>query len=97
MRALLLAGAILTGAVAAQAAAAPKRSAAPAARDWTRTVSATPEGGYRVGNPAAAVKLVEYGSLTCNHCATFAKEGMPPLLSRHVRTGRVSYEFRPSC
>jgi protein-disulfide isomerase len=94
MRALLLAGAILTGAVAAQAAAAPKRSAAPAARDWTRTVSATPEGGYRVGNPTAAVKLVEYGSLTCNHCATFAKEGMPPLLSRHVRTGRVSYEFR---
>lgn len=83
----------------AQLDAAPARKAAPvqapavAARDWTRTVVATPEGGFRMGNPAARVKLVEYGSLTCGHCAAFAHEGMAPLLAR-VRTGKVSYEYR---
>jgi protein-disulfide isomerase len=37
---------------------------------------------------------VEYGSLTCSHCATFAKEGMTPLVAAYVRTGKVSYEYR---
>jgi protein-disulfide isomerase len=40
------------------------------------------------------VKLVEYGSLTCIHCAAFAREGEPALVARYVRTGKVSYEFR---
>lgn len=64
------------------------------ARDWTKAVAATPEGGYRIGNPAAAVKLVEYGSLTCDHCAHFDAEATKPLLDRYVKGGRVSYEFR---
>jgi protein-disulfide isomerase len=76
------------------AAAAPAGKPAPARVDWARTVVATPEGGFRMGNPAAKVKLVEYGSLTCGHCATFAKTGKAPLLSTYVRTGKVSYEYR---
>ena len=47
-----------------------------------------------MGNPAAKVKLVEYGSLTCGHCATFAKAGMAPLVGTYVRSGKVSYEYR---
>ena len=47
-----------------------------------------------MGNPAARVKLVEYGSLTCGHCAQFAQAGMAPLVANHVRTGKVSYEYR---
>ncbi|MEA3049198.1 MAG: hypothetical protein QOG84_1034 [Sphingomonadales bacterium] len=83
-------------ALAIPAGAAPVHRAppAPAARDWSRTVVATPEGGFRMGNPAAPVKLVEYGSLTCPHCAAFAREGTPPLVAKYVRTGKVSYEFR---
>ena len=55
-----------------------RRSAAPgrpAQRDWTQTVARTPEGGFRMGNPNAPVKVVEYLSLTCPHCAAFAHEG----------------------
>jgi protein-disulfide isomerase len=63
-------------------------------RDWSRTVVATPEGGFRMGNPAAPVKLVEYGSLACPHCRHFEQTGYKPLVQRYVRTGRVSYEFR---
>lgn len=79
---------------AAPTASAPVRRAAPVQRDWSRTIVATPEGGFRMGNPAARVKLVEYGSLTCGHCAHFAQTGMPALVANHVRSGKVSYEFR---
>jgi protein-disulfide isomerase len=73
---------------------APVRRAAPTAVNWTRTVVATPEGGFRIGNPNARVKLIEYGSLVCPHCAQFSREGMAPLLANYVRGGKVSYEFR---
>ena len=85
---------LLAGVTAAAAAAPPPGRAAPARVDWARTVVATPEGGFRMGNPAARVKLVEYGSLTCGHCANFAKAGMAPLVGNYVRSGKVSYEYR---
>jgi protein-disulfide isomerase len=85
---------LLAAAALPAAAAAPARKAAPARVDWSRTVVATPEGGIRMGNPAAKVKLIEYGSLTCGHCAAFATEGMEPLVGSYVRTGKVSYEYR---
>jgi protein-disulfide isomerase len=47
-----------------------------------------------MGNPAAPVKLVEYGSLACPHCRHFEETGYKPLVQNYVRTGRVSYEFR---
>lgn len=81
----------LVGLVAPAAHAAP----APAtAVDWARSVVQTPEGGFRMGNPNAKVKLVEYGSLTCSHCAAFARAGMAPLVATYVKSGKVSYEFR---
>lgn len=92
--ALYLALAALAGAGTAPAGSAPARKAAPAAADWARTVVATPEGGFRMGNPEAPVKLVEYGSLTCGHCANFAHEGMASLVGTYVRGGKVSYEYR---
>jgi protein-disulfide isomerase len=70
------------------------RSAPAPARDWSKTVVATREGGFRMGNPAAKVKLVEYGSLACPHCRHFEETGYKPLVDKYVRTGHVSYEFR---
>jgi protein-disulfide isomerase len=89
---LLLASAAVAAPLAF--AAAPLAEAAAPRRDWPRTVVQTPEGGFRMGNPAARVKLVEYGSLTCGHCAAFARAGMAPLVATYVRSGKVSYEFR---
>jgi protein-disulfide isomerase len=68
--------------------------AQPERRDWTRTVERTPEGGYRIGNPHARVKLVEYLSLTCPHCAEFSHQAGQRLFFHHVRGGRVSVEYR---
>ncbi|MDG5488631.1 DsbA family protein [Sphingomonas sp. BGYR3] len=66
----------------------------PAGQNWTTTVARTPEGGVRLGNPNAPLKLVEYGSRTCPTCARFALEGMEPLKANYISTGKVSFEFR---
>lgn len=68
--------------------------APPQGGDWTKVASYTPEGGVLIGNPNADVKLVEYASMTCPHCAEFAEKGGPQLMQNYVKTGRVSYEFR---
>jgi protein-disulfide isomerase len=47
-----------------------------------------------MGNPAAKVSLIEYGSLACPHCRHFEETGYKPLVQGYVRTGKVSYEFR---
>lgn len=63
-------------------------------RDWTQVTAATPEGGYRIGNPDAKVKLVEYGSIWCSHCREFHEAAMASLKRDYVATGNVSYELR---
>ena len=68
--------------------------APPEGGDWSEMVTATPAGGFLMGNPNASVKLVEYGSMTCPHCAAFEEEGVPALVDKYVKTGRVSFEFR---
>ena len=67
---------------------------APNGGDWSTIVTETPEGGFLMGNPKAAVKLVEFGSMTCPHCRDFDEAAMKPLTDNYVKTGRVSFEFR---
>jgi protein-disulfide isomerase len=69
--------------------------AAPNNGDWREVVSETSEGGYRMGNPDAPVKLVEYASITCPHCGEFAETATTPLRDQYVRSGQVSWEYRP--
>ncbi|MCW1382607.1 DsbA family protein [Novosphingobium sp. KCTC 2891] len=68
--------------------------AAPAGKAWSDVLATTPEGGYLMGNPNAPIKLIEYGALSCSHCAAFSKEGFPKLRDDYVNSGRVSYELR---
>lgn len=89
-----VASAILALGLIAAAPAAAQAPAASRAIDWTQQVATTPEGGFRMGNPDAPFKLVEFLSLTCSHCATFAAEAMPTLIRDHIRSGRVSVEYR---
>ena len=66
---------------------------APVGGNWTETVAKTEE-GYIVGNPAAPIKLVEYGARLCPACKQFATTGFEPLMKNYVATGKVSFEFR---
>src|ERR1044072_9394987 len=69
--------------------------AAPDNGDWTETVTMTDRGGFLMGNPNAPVKLLEYASITCPHCAEFSEQGGATLRDRYVRSGQVSWEYRP--
>jgi protein-disulfide isomerase len=69
----------------------PAAAAKPAS--WTQAISATPEGGFVIGNPKAPITITEYGSYTCSHCAHFAEAGMPRLLP-YIASGKVRFEFR---
>jgi protein-disulfide isomerase len=40
------------------------------------------------------VPVIEYGSLTCPHCAVFSKDTLPQLKKEYVDTGKVRYIFR---
>lgn len=68
--------------------------AAPQNTQWADTVTVTPEDGYVIGNPDAPIKLMEYASLTCGHCAQFSGEASADLREKYVNSGRVSYEMR---
>ena len=84
----------LLACAAVPAAAIAPVAPAQAQRDWTQVVSRTAEGGFRMGNPNAPIHVVEYLSLTCPHCADFARDAAPGLIRDHVRSGRVSLEYR---
>lgn len=62
--------------------------------NWNTAVAVTPVGSHVLGNPAAAVKLTEYVSYTCPHCAHFETESSGPLKIGYVRGGKVSVEVR---
>ena len=57
-------------------------------------IAATPEGGFRLGNPDAKVKLLEFASLTCPHCGDFHAAAFETIKTKYVASGNVSYEFR---
>ncbi|MFM5883836.1 MAG: DsbA family protein [Novosphingobium sp.] len=68
-------------------------AAGPAA-NWNVTVALTPAGSHVLGNPAAKVKLTEFVSYTCPHCAHFESEADGVLRLLYVRPGKVSVEVR---
>jgi protein-disulfide isomerase len=67
--------------------------APPAGQQWSDVVAKTAD-GFRMGNPNAPIKLVEYGSRLCPTCGLFGRTGQEPLTNNYVKTGKVSYEFR---
>ncbi|MFA7604205.1 MAG: thioredoxin domain-containing protein [Novosphingobium sp.] len=68
--------------------------APPEGKNWAEVVATTPEGGYLMGNPEAPIKLLEFGALSCSHCAEFSEKGAAELRDNFVASGRVSYELR---
>lgn len=63
-------------------------------QDWTTTYSMSQFGGFVVGNPDAELRIAEYVSYTCGHCATFEITQAPILKKDHISKGNVSLEIR---
>ena len=47
-----------------------------------------------LGNPAARVKVVEYASASCPHCARWDMEVFPAFKAKYVDTGKVRYTLK---
>ncbi|MFN3584099.1 DsbA family protein [Phenylobacterium sp.] len=47
-----------------------------------------------LGDPNAKVKLVEYASVTCSHCAKFNEEVFPQFKAKYIDTGKVHYTLK---
>ena len=62
--------------------------------NWTGTVTVTKSGSHILGNPNAKLKLTEYISYTCPHCANFFKQSNAALQIVYVLPGKVSVEVR---
>ena len=46
-----------------------------------------------LGSDEAPIKIKEYFSLTCGHCAKFHKNTLPKLKNKYIDTGKVQLEF----
>ena len=46
------------------------------------------------GDDNAPVEIIEYGSLTCGHCANFAVNIFPKIEEKYISTGKVKFIFR---
>lgn len=80
---------LMAPAAALPASAAPAKPASPV------LVVATPQGSHVLGRPDAPLKIVEYVSYTCPHCAAFEKEGTDTIALTVVRSGKGTIEYRP--
>lgn len=47
-----------------------------------------------MGNPAAKVTVIEYGSAACPHCARMNNDVLPQIKKTYIDTGKVRYVFR---
>jgi protein-disulfide isomerase len=54
----------------------------------------SPLGEMVLGPANAKVTIIEYASMTCSHCAHFAKTTYPELKKRYIDTGKVRYILR---
>ena len=80
--------------IAGAAFAATKPAAKPAARNWNAAMVLTPQGTHLLGNPAAKVKLTQFISYTCPHCAHFEEQADAQLKLAFVANGKGSVEVR---
>lgn len=73
----------LAGAGAALAAGTPHPN-------WTAAVSQRANGSHMLGSPEAKVKVTEYVSYTCSHCADFTRQSDAGMRLAYVMPGKAS-------
>ncbi len=89
IRGLLIAVALGLAAVCGAEAAPPPEQTV----DMAQVLKPGPLPELSVG-PATGVPVIEYGSVTCPHCAAFDHETLPKLKAAYVDNGKVRYIFR---
>jgi protein-disulfide isomerase len=81
-------------AMIALAAAATAAMTPALAQETTTATSEGVPGDFSLGSPDAPVKIVEYASYTCPHCATFHANVFKSLKADYIDTGKVHFTLR---
>ena len=81
-------------AMIALAAAATAAMTPALAQETTTATTAPAVTDYSLGSPDAKVKIVEYASFTCPHCAHFHDTVWPSLKKDYIDTGKVQFTLR---
>ncbi|HEY5160351.1 MAG TPA: thioredoxin domain-containing protein [Gaiellaceae bacterium] len=72
-----------------------KKSAANIATDSiAEMLSGIKQNGIELGNPKAKVTLVEFSDPQCPFCGEWARNTLPSLIQKYVRTGKLRIEYR---
>jgi len=66
----------------------------PTASAQTTANEADRESERSSGSPNAKVTVMEFFSLTCTHCASFARETMPEVEKNLIQPGKVRFVYR---
>ena len=86
----------LAAAAALALALSPAIAAAPPPAGTVDMAKLMPPGPLKeleLGDPKG-ITVIEYGSLTCSHCATFATTVFPAFQKAYIDTGKVHFIFR---
>lgn len=62
------------------------------------TLPTSPDGYQAIvayGDPNAPIKIIEFASMTCPHCAQFHAQDLPALKAEYIDTGKVYLELHP--
>ena len=47
-----------------------------------------------LGKPDAPIKMIEFASLTCGHCARFHNEVMPTIKEKYINNGKIFFTYK---
>jgi protein-disulfide isomerase len=62
--------------------------------DWSASASSPPLSERVLGKEDAPVTIIEYASLTCDHCKRFHLEILPRLKEAYIDTGKAKIVYR---
>jgi protein-disulfide isomerase len=66
----------------------------PASKAATESALAVTKDDRVLGNADAPITIVEYGSLSCPHCAHFAADVLPEIKKKWIDSGKAKLVFR---
>lgn len=90
--AIIAAGIVVAGAVAAFAAAGP--GASPEKDALARLVAPTMPAAHALGSQDAKATIVEFGDYLCTYCHRFHEETRDRLIANYVDTGKARFLFK---
>ena len=93
----LLAGLAVVAVLVAVMVASPAKDAAQKGGSPDAVVMALkgiPQSGVTLGDPQAPVTIVEFADLQCPFCAEYARNALPTVIDKYVRTGKVQLQLR---